>query len=100
MVLRFAAGRAIGAQPTFVSAALSSSARPRVRREAPAAPNRSNTERAASFPTAASQLIELSKREAVGDRSIAGPKKDSSGTRPAFQPALVGTKRSRAARER
>ncbi len=49
---------------------------------------------------AASQLIELSNRDAVGERSISGPKKLSSGTRPAFQPALTGTNRSWAARER
>ncbi len=54
----------------------------------------SKTERAASFPMAASQLIELSKREAVGERSIVGPKKLSNGTRPAFQPALTGMNRS------
>ena len=38
---------------------------------------------------AATQLIELSNREAVGDRSIVGPKKLSMGVRPAFQPAFA-----------
>ncbi len=33
-------------------------------------------------PSAASRLIELSKRDAVGDRSIVGPKKLSNGIRP------------------
>ena len=58
------------------------------------APKSSNAESAASLPIAATQLIELSKREAVGDSSMSGPKKLLVGTRPAFQPALTGVKRS------
>jgi hypothetical protein len=42
------------------------------------------------LPIAASQLIELSKRDAVVDSVISGPKKLSNGTAPAFQPALIG----------
>ena len=52
------------------------------------APKSSKTESAASLPIAASQLIELSKRDAVGERSIAGPKKLSNGTAPGL-PARV-----------
>ena len=51
-------------------------------------PKSSKTESAASFPIAASQLIELSKRDAVGDRSMSGPKKLFKGTR-AGLPACV-----------
>lgn len=39
---------------------------------------------AASSPMAASQLIELSNREEVDERSMVGPKKLSNGARPAF----------------
>ena len=57
-------------------------------------------ESAETFPTAATQLIGVSKRDAVDERFIAGPKKLSNGTRPAFQPALIGTHRSCTVRER
>ena len=63
-------------------------------------PKSSKADSAASFPSAASQLIELSKREAVGERSMSGPKKLSRGTRPARQPALIGVNRCCASGER
>jgi len=34
--------------------------------------------------------MEVSKRDAVGERFICGPKKLSNGTAPALQPALIG----------
>ena len=52
------------------------------------------------MPIAASQLIELSKRDAVADRFIAGPKKLSDGTLPALQPALTGVNLACAAGDR
>src|SRR2546430_3449388 len=48
---------------------------------------------------AASQLMELSKRDAVSDRFISGPKKLLCGTLPALQPALTGVNRACAAGE-
>ena len=41
--------------------------------------------------------MELSKRDAVGDRFIVGPKKLANGSAPARQPALTGVNRSCAA---
>ena len=90
-------GRPAGARPGLPAA------RPPARGcggRSASAPKRSKTDSAASLPIAATQLIELSNRDAVGDSSIAGPKKLSSGTRPAFQPALMGTNRSWTAGER
>ena len=52
------------------------------------------------LPNAASQLIELSKRDAVGDSSMVGPKKLVKGSAPARQPALIGVNRSCMARDR
>ena len=63
-------------------------------------PNSSKTLSAARLPSAASQLMELSKRDAVADRFISGPKKLSSGTLPARQPALTGVNRACAAGDR
>jgi len=63
-------------------------------------PKWSKTARAAWLPIAASQLMELSKRDAVADRFIAGPKKLSNGTLPARQPALTGVNLACAAGDR
>src|SRR5262245_35666350 len=90
MLLRFVGGRSTGSHPTSASALRSASARATLRSKIASAPNSSNVFSAASLPIAAIQLIELSNRDAVGDRSIDGPKKLSKGTRPAFHPALTG----------
>ena len=59
-----------------------------------AGPESSKMVRAAWLPISASQLMELSKRDAVADRFIKGPKKLSNGTLPALQPALTGVNRA------
>ena len=63
-------------------------------------PNWSKMPSEVLLPKAASQLIELSKRDAVGDSSMVGPKKLVNGSAPARQPALIGVNRSCAARDR
>ena len=63
-------------------------------------PNWSKMPSDALLPNAASQLIELSNRDAVGDSSIVGPKKLANGSAPARQPALTGVNRSCAALDR
>ncbi|MBM3481162.1 MAG: hypothetical protein FJX69_18440 [Alphaproteobacteria bacterium] len=50
--------------------------------------------RQASSPIAASQEIDWSKRDAVGESSMRGPKKLSKGAAPARQPAESGSRRS------
>jgi hypothetical protein len=52
------------------------------------------------LPNAASQLMELSKRDAVGDNSMVGPKKLVNGSAPARQPAFTGVNRSCMVRDR
>src|SRR3954447_15760147 len=88
--LGFAACTGAGGQPAPFSAARRVVASSAFLAKIASAPNSSNAESAVSFPTPAIQLIELSKRDAVDDNSIRGPKKLSSGAAAAFQPALIG----------
>ena len=71
MLLRLATGRSTGGQPTSQSDALSAPDNSRFPAWIASTPKTSKTERAASFPIAASQLTELSKHDAVGESSMA-----------------------------
>ena len=100
IVLRFASGRSSGSHPMRVRAARRRDSRSRLRAYTASGPKSSKTPSAAVLPNAASQLMELSKRDAVGDRSISGPKKLANGSAPARQPALTGVNRSCTGRDR